>query len=882
LTAQRAILFLLSGVLVVGFCVAAAAPKPPSTPPLPQGKVTIGGGNSPGADTAANAESEAMNSAGLASPDAASSGVTTQASSRPASGPATLYSDVSFIRTASTRPDPRPQPMPRELISDTEIEQSIHKATDILIAQFDPRTGRLRRRQYAPQFESMETGLDALCVYALMQAGQANNDARLSVKSPFMKAMIESLKDMHADKGIHQTYAHALRATALSVFNRGEDRAVLENDVSALVVGNNNGAYGYLSALSQSSGMTFHATAPPGFPPAWGDHSNSQYGLLGVWSGAEVDVKVPEQYWPMVRDHWIGTQATNGQWTYLAFAPTGQKPFRPSSGTLSMTAAGTASLFISSEYAEKVKGGFKVGREPFSEPLAKSLAWWESGNNSVQVPKEHWGYTLYGIERVGLASGFKFFGNNDWYRVISRHIVDRQQPNGSWGNLIETSYALLFLSRGRHPILMNKLRFDGRDEIQSDYWANRPNDVSYLARFASKQLERPLNWQVVPLKKEWTDWLDSPILYIASHKKPTSFSAPQIEKLKHFVEAGGMIFTNADSDAESGDPLYAMAHAGDKSEFDAYVTELAEKLFPQYKLVDLPADHPIYSSVFRLSGKPKLKAVSNGARLLLVHSPQDLALTWQKRDEKKGRADFEFGVNLFVYAAGKRDLRNRLEVTYIAPPPARAELGTVSIARLQYAGNWSPEPRAWERFGNLLQWKTGTGLDVKTIALKDLKPGAAQIAHLTGTEPYKPASVELSALKAFVEAGGVLLIDDCGGNGRFFKSITAAVNSAIPGGVRVAVEKDHPLLIGGEPGMTNALKLRPRPYTVDRPADQRPAAIEIRNIGRGAIITSPGDLTTGLLGLNTWGINGYEPATVEEFVRNVIFWTLDREQQIKK
>ena len=66
----------------------------------------------------------------------------------------------------------------------------------------------------------------------------------------------------------------------------------------------------------------------------------------------------------------------------------------------------------------------------------------------------------------------------------------------------------------RHPILMNKLRFNG-------YWANRPRDAANLAKYATTQLARPINWQVVPLAVDWTQWMDSPILYMASHEPPT-------------------------------------------------------------------------------------------------------------------------------------------------------------------------------------------------------------------------------------------------------------------------------------------------------------------------------------------------------------------------
>ena len=45
--------------------------------------------------------------------------------------------------------------------------------------------------------------------------------------------------------------------------------------------------------------------------------------------------------------------------------------------------------------------------------------------------------------------------------------------------------------------------------------------------------------------------------------------------------------------------------------------------------------------------------------------------------------------------------------------------------------------------------------------------------------------------------------------------------------------------------------------------------------GRGHIILSPIDLTSGLLNTNTWGILGYDPAYSQSLLKNLILWTLD-------
>ncbi|HEY7118380.1 MAG TPA: DUF4159 domain-containing protein [Tepidisphaeraceae bacterium] len=707
-------------------------------------------------------------------------------------------------------------------LTDEAIGRAIQGGANFLIGRFV--NGRLHGG--TERRDAYYTGLDALCVYALLQSAYAIKDDRLNLKGPFVRDMVEKMKAMPADLG-PVTYARAIRATALALLARPEDKPAISADLAYLLSSHVGGAYTY----SKNGGRAVFSGG------GW-DNSNSQYGLLGVWSAAEIGAEVNTSYWQAVENHWTRCQNANGTWDYAGFGRNGD-------GRISMTVAGIASLFVTHDYLDAPKIGSQVGREPFSKALQRGLDYLEFNDNSVNLSG---GYTLYGLERVGLASGFKFFGEHDWYRELAAAVINAQEGDGSWGTEIETAYHLLFLARGRHPILMNKLRFDG-------HWANRPRDVANLARFGSREMERPLNWQVVPLSRDWTDWADSPILYLASHKRE-QFTPDEIEKIRNYVLAGGMLFTQAD---------------GGEAQANEWLEELARKLFPDYEMKDLPDDHEIYSVLYKPSPRPRLRAVSNGARILMLHSPTDITQYWQMRQDKSRRSLFELGMNIFLYAAGKGDLRNRLASTYV-PPQGPATGGSIGVVRLKYPGNWDPEPLAWGRFARVFQRDTDVALSVVATDIENLNPNLGGFAHWTGTGAYTPTAAQIAAIRKFVQAGGVLMVEPCGGNGDFYESARLALAKAFPEVQPQLLPRTHPILAASGPGMDDLATPQVRAYVKTRGYGTG-GRLDAITFGRGKVILNPLDLTTGLLGCNNWGVLGFEPAYAQSLMKNLLIWS---------
>ena len=119
----------------------------------------------------------------------------------------------------------------------------------------------------------------------------------------------------------------------------------------------------------------------------------------------------------------------------------------------------------------------------------------------------------------------RFIGEHDWYREGADFLVRRQdQLSGFWigsshaenDPLVGTSFALLFLSKGRWPVLMSKVKHAPEKD-----WNQHRHDVNNLTRFVESRWKKDLTWQVTDLRvASVDDLLQSPVLYFCGSANP--------------------------------------------------------------------------------------------------------------------------------------------------------------------------------------------------------------------------------------------------------------------------------------------------------------------------------------------------------------------------
>ena len=711
--------------------------------------------------------------------------------------------------------------------SDEVVERSIDKAKEFLWSKFNARQG------HWPIKEQYEGGVSSLAALALLSAGESPESARMK-KALTWLAQVETTK----------TYVLGIRAQVWTFLPQRAGRKLLAKDSEQLIKSICRPARPPVNLKSNPRYGSYTYTSA-GKIGGGGDHSNTQYGILGVWAAARENLEVPLWYWQLVYKHFEAVQNPDGGWTYSGYKYGGVA----GKSSATMTAAGLASVFVAFDNLQAGKF-VQCGQHPVTKTIQGGLDWfeknWRPGGG---------GYYMYGVERVGLACGYKYFGKKDWYKEGASLLVRRQAANGGWGDVVNTSFMLLFLVRGRAPVLFNRLEYTGD-------WNNRPRALANLTRWTGRQFEREVNWQIINLKVPVTEWHDAPILLITGSAKPT-FSDAELDKLREFVWQGGLILSVAE------------CKKADKS-FDEAMRQVYAKLFPDYELRAVPVDHPLYNAHFKIKQRIPLWAVSNGVRILALHTDYDLPLRWQTNAALTQPETFRLAFNAVYFATDRASLRHRGTSPWPAADKPVIPLRVAKVARVRYKGNWDPEPLAWQRFGILMGQHWQTRVVTETVALEKLDPARHPVAVMTGTTRVTLDAAEKQALKGYARGGGTVILEAAGGSQAFADSATALLRELFGDGAVRRLPSFSPVY--QLPGMEMG------PIQYRRAARERLGRFRAARImgvslsGRVAVFLSREDLTSGLVGYPCFTCIGYSPGTAEKpgsavrLMRNMVIY----------
>lgn len=614
-------------------------------------------------------------------------------------------------------------------------------------------------------------GVTGLAVVALLQAGVPPDD-------PLIQRCLKYLRKEQPS----QTYTVGLQTMAFCMAGFESDRELVRRNLKWLASARTTGGWGYDAVIKNP------------------DHSINQYALLGIHEAWLAGFKIDPDLMRSMYDHYKGNKS--GQWQYRNTGP-----------SLTMTTAGLCNLIITGQDVAGLRALNAQGVDANcgdygDEQTIKEALRYIGGNfpNNIEARAnlQHPFYCLYGIERAGRLTGQRFLRDKDWYRIGCEYLVKNQNKDGGWEGAtgrsldswppIASSFALLFLSKGRTPVLISKLAHGEPDpRTQREPWNTKRSDMRHVVNYCSRELfeKTPLAWQVFDtrgIKPEVRgpselaeDLLQSPIVYITGHSLNGVIGKRDEEMLKEFVTNGGFILGHDCCGGKCGD-----------GRFDKNFRELIKNVTGS-DLGPLGKDHAVWTAAgakFTVAKKERfeLEGVNLGCKTIVMYVPKSISGWWENNDyegKDGGKDSFHLAANVVAYATGMELPKPRLTKMDIikeseGKTPPR---GHLQVAQLVGARDALPlAPRA---IPNLMAELGKLDFEVHRAA-KKLTLGTEDVLkfkffYMHDNKGFAvPTAAELDNLRYSLEHDGLLLADAACGSKQFDKSFRELVERLWP------------------------------------------------------------------------------------------------------
>ncbi len=714
-----------------------------------------------------------------------------------------------------------------------------------------------------------EGGVTALCTLALLNAGVEPRDPVIQKSLAYLRTLAPT-----------QTYVVSLALMDFCAAEPKRDLLVIRQLAKWLED----------NQVTQGDGKGGWYYPLPTVGAA--DESNSQFALLALYEAERVGVKVNDKTWRLALQYWQRRQNFDGSWGYLGKAGTG-----------SMTCAGITSVIIAA--GELNRGDVEIigdqvnccGHQQSNQAVDNGLRWLDR-NFSVHVnpgggtPRGMQGnllYYLYGVERAGRMTARRFIGRHDWYREGVDALVRSQDPlSGYWKGAghaeqnpyVGTSFGLLFMAKGRRPVLVAKLKHAPEDD-----WNHHRSDLANLTSYVEKLWHRDLTWQVIdPAAASVEDLLQSPVLFFNGRQAP-EFTTEEKHRLRDYVDRGGFIFAEACCGGTA---------------FDVGFRKLMDEIFPEpeYKLRLLPPEHAVWHAEETVDPQymRPLLGIDIGCRTSVIYCPEDLSCYWElarpgrkaqlpARVEAEVAAECAMGANVLAYATN-RELKYKFEnfVTAEAQAPKdNFDRGKLYVARLLHPGGCSAAPAALPNLLRLAGEKLNLRVDTepRELAISDAKLFHYHLVFMHGRHNFRLTPQERKQLRTYLERGGMLFADAICSSRDFNEAFAREMAALFPEGKLERIPPNHPLFttVFGGNDLSSVARREPQ-----RAADNGPLRSQIREgepylegikLGdRYAVIFSPFDISCALENHESLECEGYTRKDAARIGLNVLLYSL--------
>ena len=711
-------------------------------------------------------------------------------------------------------------------------------------------------------------GLTPLVTLALLESGHSPDDEPLQKALKYLESFVPNA-----------TYTASIQTLAFCRADPKRYRMQIERNVRWLE--------GSQVKEGDEAGMW---AIPLTTSPDHTDNSMTHMAMLALYEAERAGVRASDETWRRGLGAWQRFQNSDGSW--------GWGPSYP--GTGSMTCAGIASVLAATTRlanGDAIAAGDQIEccrpYEP-NRPLERAMKWMGEHFTVNRNPgMKFWhSYYLFALERVGRVTGQRLIGGHDWYREGTEMLVRLQLPTGAWPSdmdeehledpLVATSFSLLFLAKGRRPLVLGHLQHG-----ESDDWNRHRRAVFNLVGHTGNLWDIELAHQRVDLRKASVEeLLQTPVLLLSGRDTlDFSFSADDAKKLRMYVDRGGFLF----ADCSCGG-----------AEFDASFRRFIRQAFPEpeTQLHPLSPSHPVWRTETEIDPDlaPELWGVDASCRTAIVYCPDDLSCKWELLSRGPVEEQPEpvrpqiatavaVGTNVLAYATNREvKFKDPLSLTVATQGNQQFERGKIYLANVAHPGGCSGAPGSLWTILRLADQELQMSVEVvpREVALSDPDLFKFNLLHFHGRTAFTLTPHEREQLREFTYRGGRVLADAICSSAEFSNSFRREMELAFPGQRLERIPADDELLTNSHGGadIRSVSRRRARSRGLERPLDGMlmtgPPQLEgLQSNDRWAIIFSPYDLSCALESREPTECEGYISRDAAKIAMNALIYLLE-------
>ncbi len=336
-------------------------------------------------------------------------------------------------------------------------------------------------------------------------------------------------------------------------------------------------------------------------------------------------------------------------------------------------------------------------------------------------------------------------------------------------------------------------------------WQNTVIDIEKWVEFTNHQLGQRYRFVGTDFGKFSYDPTELPILYFTGWKPLPAFDDGTIKNLRQYLMEGGTLVVHSNC----GRP-----------EFNASFRREIARIFPDRQLAAIPADHPIYSSYYKIDSmrvrKDKdpwktvptaaglLETINIGTRAAVIFSPIDLSCGWNADanpimggvlyDQQDA---LKLGGNIVTYCLAEYQYGRFFANQKIYHQATDATRDQLVLGQVIHNGDWDATPHGLPNLLKTIDQSTTMRVQFKRVPvdLEKANLGDFPVLFMSGQRDFTFSDKAVKRLREYLDSGGALVVDCVIGSSVFDTAFRREVRKVYPEGNRQLKDlpETHPL-----------------------------------------------------------------------------------------